>query len=176
MTVEHDQGVYRHLQFRGEGRQDWFDIITAPEILTINGDYGTYTFSRNHDMFGFFRQPDGEPITVNTDYWKEKCIAWGHEQVEKHTHAAFWGPVVYEFRQREYRGEEMWRLWYELREAIEHSEDDEWGAVESLRNLDAPYWDWCDGGSMKEYSYHYLWCLWAIVWGIRHYDYKGRPL
>ncbi|GAA2347285.1 hypothetical protein [Dactylosporangium salmoneum] len=67
MTVLHDDGLYRHIRFKGSGFT-WFDLVTWPGNLTVKGSHGTYTFSRETDMFGFFRQSNG----VNVDYWAEK--------------------------------------------------------------------------------------------------------
>lgn len=82
MTVLHDDGLYRHLRFRhhvlcndGEKRPGhsfyWFDLITWPGSLTINGDCGIFTFSRTTDMFEFFRSRYG----INPGYWSEKLGA-----------------------------------------------------------------------------------------------------
>lgn len=81
MTVLHDDGLYRHLRFRNhvlcndaENRPGtsayWFDLVTWPGALTINGDCGTFTFSRLDDMFEFFRGS-----YVNPQYWDEKVRA-----------------------------------------------------------------------------------------------------
>jgi hypothetical protein len=68
MTVLHDEGLYRHLRFRSpDTGVYWFDLITWPGCLTVNGDCGTFTFSREEDMFGFFRGRQ-----VNPQYWAEK--------------------------------------------------------------------------------------------------------
>jgi hypothetical protein len=68
MTVLHDDGLYRHLRFRRPDRGSyWFDLITWPGRLTIDGDCETFTFARTEDMFGFFR---GQ--RVNPGYWSEK--------------------------------------------------------------------------------------------------------
>lgn len=68
LAVLHEDGLYRHLRFRAEHSFCGFDLITWPGSLTIQGGHGTYTFSRETDMFGFFRQSNG----VNVDYWAEK--------------------------------------------------------------------------------------------------------
>lgn len=79
MTVLHDDGLYRHLRFQqmhfcndAEWRPTsgfyWFDLVTWPGSLTINGDCGAYTFSRDTDMFEFFRSRYG----INPQYWAEK--------------------------------------------------------------------------------------------------------
>lgn len=68
LSVLHEDGLYRHLRFRADGSFCGFDLITWPGSLTIQGGHGTYTFSREADMFGFFRQSNG----INVDYWAEK--------------------------------------------------------------------------------------------------------
>lgn len=78
MTVLHDDGLYRHLRFRSPRRSEfWFDLITWPGCLTIRGDYGdAYTFTRELDMFPFFR---GRRATeINPHYWAQKLD--GHRQ------------------------------------------------------------------------------------------------
>jgi hypothetical protein len=68
MTVLHDDGLYRHLRFRRPDRGSyWFDLITWPGCLTVNGDCGAFTFARTEDMFEFFRGH-----RVNPMYWAEK--------------------------------------------------------------------------------------------------------
>ena len=59
-------------------------------------------------------------------------------------------------------------------ERLRYVDEDEWGAVELIRSWDQdedflqlePY----DAPAGKKFSYQYLWCLYAIVWGIRQYD------
>lgn len=76
MTVALDQGLYRHLRFRGEGSWYWYDIITTPGLLTFNGDCGTWSFSRTEDMLEFFRSGTrhlpGDDFRINPGYWAEK--------------------------------------------------------------------------------------------------------
>ena len=68
-----EKGVYRHILFKNESDfEGWFEIMTSPEILTINGDMGCYTFKRHesNDMFNYFRA-----YKPNLDKWHEKLIA-----------------------------------------------------------------------------------------------------
>jgi hypothetical protein len=70
MAVLHDDGLYRHLRFSDpESPFCWFDLVTWPGTLTIKGGMGTFVFSREKDMFGFFR---GRAGAVNPGYWAEK--------------------------------------------------------------------------------------------------------
>lgn len=92
LTVLHDDGLYRHLRFIRMVEQEdgtrkptsfyWFDIITWPGCLTINGDMETFTFSRVPDMFEFFR--GHEP---NYGYWAEKVR--GGTQVKRYSEEKF---------------------------------------------------------------------------------------
>lgn len=78
MTVLHDDGPYRHLRFinshlcndaeyRPTTGMYWFDLVTWPGALVVNGDCGTFTFTRDPDMFAFFRGH-----RINPQYWAEK--------------------------------------------------------------------------------------------------------
>jgi hypothetical protein len=82
LTILRDEGVYRHLRFKEPGRfAYWFDLITWPGCLAIEGDCGSYTFKRLYDMFEFFRR-DGSwrksfdsEMAINPDYWAQKLEA-----------------------------------------------------------------------------------------------------
>lgn len=72
MTVPHDEGPYRHLQFRAPSTSMyWFDLITVPGALIFQGDGDSFVFRRIEDMFAFFRGSawKGKP---NVGYWAEK--------------------------------------------------------------------------------------------------------
>lgn len=70
MTVLHDDDLYRHVRFTNpESSFYWFDLVTWPGTLAIKGGMGTFVFSRETDMFGFFRAGAG---TINPGYWAEK--------------------------------------------------------------------------------------------------------
>jgi len=72
MLINHDHGLYRHLQFRvPDTGMYWFDLLTWPGALCVNGDMGTFVFARLDDMFEFFRGPGD----INASYWAEKVRA-----------------------------------------------------------------------------------------------------
>lgn len=75
MSIVRDDGVYRHLEFRHESGSAnmYFGIITWPGYLHYYGDMGSYSFSRMHDMFEFFRRDDDYPIDFR--YWAEKLTS-----------------------------------------------------------------------------------------------------
>ena len=71
MTVLHEDGTYRHLRFkRPDTGTYWFDLITWPGCLAINGDMQSFLFARLTDMFEFFRAD-----SINPTYWSEKLRA-----------------------------------------------------------------------------------------------------
>lgn len=73
LNVKADDGIHRHLLVKApDNGFGWYEVITWPGSLTINGDMGTFTFSRTHDMLSFFGA--GE---INPHYWMEKLGATG---------------------------------------------------------------------------------------------------
>lgn len=176
MTVLHDDGRYRHLRFRRpETSTYWFDLVTWPGCLAINGDMQTFVFSRLTDMFEFFRGPG----PVNVTYWAEKLRA--SSDVEGYDEEKF-REVVNEIV-AEHEAD-----WPGLAKAVENEIFDAWSGTntasedlarlaisefsykpeghegEPFRFMDA--WEW----NLHEYRYQFLWCLHAIQWGIRKYD------
>jgi hypothetical protein len=90
LTVDRDDDLYRHLRFRRPSAGTyWFDLITWPGMLVIDGDMGTYAFARLPDMFEFFRAPRGwSHDTINPHYWAEKITA-GKDNVSQYSEAKF---------------------------------------------------------------------------------------
>jgi hypothetical protein len=79
MTVLHDDGLYRHLRFRSpENGFYWFDLVTWPGVLAINGDMAGSMFARLTDMFEFFRSGAFGSDRINPGYWAEKIRAGSH--------------------------------------------------------------------------------------------------
>lgn len=188
MTVLKDDGLYRHLRFKKEGSSSyWFDIITWPGCLTINGDMGTYTFARIEDMFGFFRTDKGE---INPGYWSEKLLVGsgsGRDMAEQFNADRFereTKKIIVEWM-RENRNRISHEQRRELWTAFQYDVLDE----ENGRMLEAAYgfefsfdvkgyrnetdefqfqdlWEY----NFNEWTTHYLWNLHAIVWAIKQYD------
>lgn len=174
MSVEHDDGVFRHLRFRKPDAWMYhYEITTWPGHLTITGDMGTFTFARLHDMFQFFNEP-----RINAGYWAEKLRATdtmgGHTAFSEEKFRAQVEEQIESFIER-HKDAELGQL----RRDIEHDVLDEAYSEESAMtavrdfydhsgqgftfNLD--YWDWDN----TEYRFQFLWCLHAIRWGIEQY-------
>ena len=176
MSVKLDDGLYRNVVFRAADKSwnHWFEIVTWPGCLVIHGDMGTWTFSRVDDMFRFFR--DSEGLKINPHYWCEKLRAGtGSEGMDlaKNFDAD-------EFRKRCFErisdcfSDEPDKV-VEITDALKddlYYEEFEWDlkrAVYNFKHKDYQF-DGCDMPDGKVWSYHYLWCCYAIVWAIQQYD------
>lgn len=170
MVVLFDNGLMRHLRFFGGSYNRWFEIITWAGKLAISGDMGTFVFSRVEDMFTFFRGEQEGPLKINPGYWAEKCIAQ-----DRHGLRTF-NPDYFKARIHEWLQDSdiSTGCWEEIQaEVLSQADEGEWFAMQSaieFRSEDGfvfqDFWE----ADCKVYTYHYLWCLYAIVWGIRQYD------
>lgn len=174
-TLEHqmgialNDGVFRHITFKRPGSSAYhFNITTWPGYLCISGDMGCFVFSRLRDMFEFF----GEDKDINPQYWAEKLQAQnrsGHK----------------EFSEEKYQKilREQFELWdfkndTQKQEAWENIENE----LFDENDIDAAYryvcqvtrqefvnlWD----HNFDDYTFHYLWCCYAIRWGIEKFREK----
>lgn len=179
MTVALDNGLYRHLVFRQpqNGWHLWFGIVTWPGYLTICGDMGTWTFARLPDMFTFFRSAE---LKINADYWSEKLQ---HGTFGGREGAQVWDDNLFKSgllsQLTDYyglEGEELNRVTAALREEV-LSQDNKYDLLIAARDFEHEgfMFDPCELPSGKEYSYHFVWCLYAIVWAIQQYDARERP-
>lgn len=185
VIIERDDGVYRHLIFKAPGTNSYrFDIITWPGYLTVTGDMGTWTFSREWDMITHFF-PAGTAAGINPGYWSEKIEAGTHGGRDA---------ICYEFDGDAFeKGLNEWlAAWREDRDEDEDIDDIECAneVVESLINegfrdaniaMHAVYsaaWPLSVDGdeiaesirySLQTYCFHFLWICYAIVWGIERY-------
>lgn len=163
MAVYVNNGIYRHIVFQQQKHAflHRFELITTPGLLTIHGDMGTWCFSRVDDMFTFFR---GNPGDINPSYWHEKLQAGRNDATE------FDGEYFKECLMDNLDEEAS----QELLDAIE---DIEWSDFEpdvrrQVDELEVDGFRFTDTWEIKghKYNYQFIWCLYAIVWGIRQYD------
>lgn len=173
MTVAHDDGLYRHLEFRGKRFTHWFDIVTWPGVLMIRGDYGTFAFSRVEDMMAFFREP-----SVNWYYWTQKLIASDRpDGFEEFSEELFTDAILRQMAHHlDLDGPKNLprKLAKELREkASEWACEGHHDALRLAMNYEhdgrypfSELWD-C---TLKEHTHGYIWCLNAVHWGVREYD------
>lgn len=178
MTVLLDQGLYRHLRFKAPGTSfGWFELITLPGLLTINGDMGTFSFSRLEDMFDFFRRSDGG---INAHYWTQKCTAYS-DPVREYSPSIFKQVITEavtdqlddEGRDDATRRAAMTTL---QEEVLLHASAGEEEARAALDGFDHDILAFSDTWEydFRDYSFRYLWCLHAIVHGINQYEAQVR--
>ena len=179
MKVLHDDGIYRHLRFASIGAHSWnqwFEIITWPGKLTLSGDMGTWVFARVEDMFQFFR---GDELTINPDYWTEKLEAVDRVSrgVRVFNGETFRNALVESLDGYDLTAEERELIKSDLK-SIEFSnhEHSVRSDIEDFRSGNAGEFRFTDTWEIsgEEWVGRYLWCLYAIVWGIQQYDEAKR--
>ena len=171
MTIRLDSGLYRHLHFRQPSNSNmWFEIITWPGSLTVNGDMGTWSFYRVDDMFTFFRS---DKLRINASYWDEKITSESRYggPAEKFDADTFKANVLSSLDGYELSDHQKAAVVEALEEEV-FSEEDESTARRALSDFKHDDFTFSDSWEINGngYTYHYLWCLHAIVWGIKQYD------
>lgn len=182
MTVIRDDGVHRHIRFkRPESGTYWFDLITWPGSLCIDGDCGTYVFRRLDDMFEFFRtdreylERKGCQLAINPGYWGEKLQAtanfggfceFSESKFAERVREAF--DEAAEDQPDEAKRAECWE---EIEERVLGAEN-EYEAHEALRDFEFESFSFYETfeWDLTEYTFHFLWCCYAIAWGVKTYD------
>lgn len=198
MTVIRDDGVHRHIRFKRKNEGDyWFDLITWPGTLCIDGDCGTYVFRRLEDMFEFFRvdreqgSKDGRTLFINPGYWGEKLQAVArHGGYKEFSEDRFIENIKRYF--------EMWvesncpdddaeqfekdsfektkeELWDEIDSQVIFYSDGEVHALEAAQDFgsevdeDFNFSDFYEY-DCTDYTFHFIWCCYAIAWSVQRYD------
>jgi len=194
MTIENDTGVHRSIVFRNPRDSElWFRIVTWPGHLAISGDTSSFMFERIEDMFHFFKIQPGQ---IRTEYWAEKLVA---HSVQSGHRAFCWDKFVLDLtKECQITASSDTLSKEELDEKVKAQvellcatiENDEYGAVDLIRNwsfqveafeelsllgkLDPYSSGFMEYGFKGEFTYHFQWCLHAIVWAIQQYNlHKG---
>jgi len=189
MKILKDDGEYRHLVFSNNGSSVYkFNITTWPGYLCISGDMGCCVFSRLRDMFEFFRTNQGNTLerSINPAYWAEKLQATVRDGVVTFNHTECRTEVLRYTRNwlREHyhqttKQERRW-LMEEIRDEVLVDIDD--GSSRDIvmtsiyqstskvnTRLDFQFTDFFER-NFDDFSYHFIWCCYAIAWGINIYD------
>ncbi|MEQ7008397.1 hypothetical protein ABN028_19685 [Actinopolymorpha sp. B17G11] len=186
MTVLHDDGLYRHLRFADPANMFYgFDLITLPGTLIARFSGEAYVFSREPDMFEFFRHQRGYTADINPGYWAQK-LSGGHDSAMRYDHE------IFERKVKEYVADDIRcgnaprgisRVIKEFlaeapstweggaREALEGfayyvDEDDRYDYNKQPDYMFHDTWEW----NLRDYHWAFLWTCHAIVWGIAKYD------
>jgi hypothetical protein len=196
MTILKDDGVHRHIVFKKPGTNVYrFELVTWNGCLCYTGDMGTFVFQRLEDMFQFFRMNDNDwnhnknGLSINLGYWSEKLIAvdGGRDggaakefSKQKFTSAVKEHLVSWMKEHRDTTSKEERReLWEEVEVSVLSSADDgqhQCGQAAydySWRGKQARF-EFVDifDRTLTEYTYHFVWCCYAIAWAITLYDKK----
>ncbi len=176
MTIEMDNGINRHIRFANpETINQSFQLTTWRDHLCFSGDMGTFVFSRVEDMFRFFRRDE---LSINTGYWHEKLHA-----VDRSAGSLKYSQEVFEETIKEHfedwvSDEEISKkvkaeAWEEVKDEIICKSEFECEARHTVDDFVSNYgfeitdfWEEC----LNEYTPRFIWCLYAIVWGIQQYD------
>ena len=192
MTILRDCDGSRHIRFSKPGTiNQRFDLITWPWHLCYVGDMGCYVFSRLEDMFDFFRTSGhGEAgLHINPYYWAEKLQA-----VDRAYGWKKWAPSKFEasarkrfqkfLEDKDFDAEQTAAAQEDFEVyVINEIEDGEVAANSAASNFEIdgryPLEDFHEVDS-DELTYRYLWCCYALAWGIKQYDEAkdvaaGRP-
>ena len=186
MTVIRDDGVNRHIRFKRPGSYSMhFDLITWPGYLCYTGDMGAYVFQRLDDMFEFFRtdreykKRNGARLAVNLSYWGEKLQATDRDGYRKYSAEKFKVNVMDWIEQHGLVG----KLGHGLRDELESEVLDRADDGASLAYDAAAGFIW-NGKRVfedffevdcSEYTHRFLWCCFALAWGIEKYDVAKLP-
>lgn len=188
ISVLRADALYRHVRFRRPGTSTYyFDLITWPGALCYTGDMGTYVFSRLADMFEFFRsdRKEGE-LNINPSYWSEKLLAVDGGRASGS--ATRFSEAIFTRVVNEYVAD--WLAGHELSEedAEELRAEVQEEIIERIEPQDENYsyrlvheFSHEVGGesfyfqdlldhNFHEYTSSFLWCCYALVWGIQQYD------
>lgn len=185
MRILHDDGVFRCLHFAKPGTGNMHFVITTwPGHLAITGDMGDSIFSRLDDMFEFFRtkpytRRDGvvEDIPINPGYWAEKCTSVSRfGGMEEFDMDLFRDAVKHDFDNHfedEEDEEEKAECWAEIeRQVLNLDPETSENAFRTAMDFEHEGFTFQDfyEHRLTSYTFHFLWLLYAITWGIRQYD------
>lgn len=205
MIVSCDDGVYRNIRFKSpETKCMHFDLVTWPGYLCYSGDMGCFVFSRRHDMFDFFRRGE-KKHRIDFRYWAEKVEAADRgDGVEKYSHDKFTENILDYIKSHEESyapddddDEEKKKhaaAYAELREEVTcevlstddnpvraydaviefQHQGDEWRNFHGENSV----FEFHDFFEMDctEYTHRFIWCCYALAWGIERYDKSKEAL
>jgi hypothetical protein len=175
MKIVRNEGVSRHVIFaKPESYNMRFEFITWPGHLCYTGDMGTFVFRRLEDMFEFFRYEYGSDgkLRINLQYWAEKLEATDRCDGERR-----WSPEKFRSVIEHYLENDGDQVPEGLREAVEEEiytclddgEHEAYRAANDFRYKGFQFNDLWDH-DFREYTYRFIWCCYALAWGIEQYD------
>lgn len=192
MEVLHDDGVYRHIEVSEPGTLNHrYEVVTWPDYLCICGDMGEYVFQRTNDMFNFFRMRDYDickkpenRLSINPYYWEEKLQSTdtrtGHRMFDESAFrdrveqmfSEYWDDYEYneDIDETDRRADCRDEIEQSVLRWADDGEHEAYRAVTDFSYDDFIFQDFFDGGGTEKFTYHFIWCLYAIVYAIEQYD------
>lgn len=175
MTVVFENGVHRHVRFKRPDTYNMqFDLVTWPGHLAYSGDMGCFVFSRLPDMFDFFRDKSDGPLRINLGYWSEKL-----DSVDKSDGVRQFSEDLFQENIKRWldEAEADDQLRQEVEdEVLSNVEGGTYGAHEAYKAAQefegsngfrfTDFWE----VNSTEYTFRFVWCCYALAWGIRQYD------
>lgn len=193
LTILHDESFFRHIRLsKPNDSNKKFYLTTFPGHLVFSGDMGTFAFRRLHDMFHFFRSTT-DCLHINPGYWSEKCEAENRfgNGIKSFSHDLFAEIVnglakefINEGGLKEYASQfgsikrATKSFLSEINDLIKSTEND-YAAHQSMCDYEFLEFDLTATDVFGEdsweydftdYTYHFIWCCYAIQWGIMQYD------
>lgn len=183
----------------------FFDLITWPGHLCYTGDMGTYVFQRTNDMFGFFRKggrldcidhhywaekiqaADREGVRkFSHPKFQEMVRSWVTDHEESYRpdeddtdavaqHAAAYAELRSEVDSEVANADDNSTRCYDAAIDFRHNGD----AWQEFHGPGAEFefsdvWDGFDFAT-SDYTFRFLWCCYALAWGIEKYDAAKQP-
>lgn len=185
MTVINDDGINRHIRFRRPTSSAyWFDIITWPGSLCIDGDMGTYVFRRLEDMFEFFRtdqkyaENEERQLYIKPGYWGEKLKSTArHEGYTEFSKKLVCDAVKRWFddwvESEGLKESQKTRLWEAIEEhVLFYSDDDPRDLMQAICDFEHEGFRFSDFWEVvtEDYTFNFIWCCYAIAWAVKTYD------
>lgn len=178
MTVLHFEPPYVHLMFsRPDSGCYRFDLISAPWQMIMTGDMGTWVFSRERDMWDFFKTNAkmDEKYLFDAHYWLQKCDAIDRNGAEHFSFEKLIANVVEQIGEDDRLSEDAKD---ELISSLEAYEGDSRQSVlEFLDGYEIADSKGC--GHFRPfaqpdipatvYTFGFLWACYAIAWGVKQY-------
>ena len=178
LTICQNDCVYRHLEFKNPKHHNhYFSISTLPNYLLITGYMGTLVFSRQYDMFDFFRSDD---LKINPYHWSRQIQSTTQRAAEA-SFLEFDLNKIIEYAQEklnhflesnELSEVDKEELLEEFDRKILSCSGDEFEIVGEIKNFNCHSFKFIDflEDDYTEYTYGYIWLCYAIVWGIKKFD------
>ena len=168
LKIRQDLSLLKHLVLNDGTSNCAYEIVSTQNTLMITGDCGTYVFRHGLSIWNIIDEED--MVNIEPDYWQTKCLSESIAEngvklfsVEKfHNAVRKW--VTEDFNAEE-AAERL-----ELVSSI-LSADNEFECCEALVHFEHPQIDFTDfwEQDFTEYTYHFIWCCYAIVHAIRIY-------